>query len=107
MLLSGQSFDDLLNGELASLVAIYQHLHANPELSHYEEKTAGLVASDLEALGYAVTANIGKYLRPEWSGYGVAATLSNGTGPTVLVRADMDALPVTEKTELPYASKVV
>ena len=106
-MLISQSFDNLLDGELASLVTLYQHLHANPELSHYEEKTAALVARDLDALGYAVTADIGKYLRPEWRGYGVAATLSNGTGPTVLIRADMDALPVTEKTGLPYASRVV
>jgi hippurate hydrolase len=106
-MLLDQSFEDLLDHESASLVALYQHLHANPELSHYEEKTAALVARELDALGYAVTAGIGKYQRPEWRGHGVAATLTNGTGPTVLIRADMDALPVTEQTGLPYASRVV
>ena len=100
------SLDGMIERELASLVAVYKMLHANPELSHYEEKTSAFVAKELRTLGYSVTERIGKYDRPEWVGYGVAAVLKNGEGPVVLVRADMDALPVEEKTGLPYASKV-
>jgi hippurate hydrolase len=96
--------------ELPALVATYKHLHANPELSHQEQNTAALVARELRALGYEVTENVGKYARAEWKSYGVVGVLRNGAGPTVLVRADMDALPydpVTgEQTGLPYASKV-
>ncbi len=98
--------DDLLAKEVPTLVTTYKSLHANPELSGREEKTAALVARELRALGYEVMERIGKYDAPGMSGYGVVALLKNGAGPTVLVRADMDALPVEEKTGLPYASKV-
>src|SRR5262245_16381966 len=107
-----QNLDDLLAGEIKSLVTTYKTLHANPELSGREEKTAALVAKELRALGYEVTERVGKYDptgqpgQPEMTGYGVVAILKNGAGPTVLVRADMDGLPVEEKTGLPYASKV-
>ncbi|MBS1810737.1 MAG: amidohydrolase [Acidobacteria bacterium] len=98
--------DDLLTKELATLVTTYKSLHANPELSGREEKTAALVAKELRSLGYEVTERIGKYDAPGMAGYGVVALMKNGAGPTVLVRADMDGLPVEEKTGLPYASKV-
>jgi hippurate hydrolase len=104
-----QNLDDLLAREITSLVTTYKTLHANPELSGCEEKTAALVAKELRALGYEVTERVGKYDQPgqpEMIGYGVVAILKNGAGPTVLVRADMDGLPVEEKTGLPYASKV-
>jgi amidohydrolase len=101
-----QDLNSLIDAELASLVSTYKALHAAPELSHYEEKTSALIARELRALGYTVTERIGKYSRPQWVGYGVIGVLKNGEGPTVLVRADMDALPVEEKTGLPYASKV-
>jgi len=101
-----QPLDGMIERELAALVATYKLLHAAPELSHYEEKTSAFVAKELKTLGYTVTERIGKYDRPEWVGYGVAGVLKNGEGPIVLVRADMDALPVEEKTGLPYASKV-
>lgn len=101
-----QSLDNMIDREIASLVATYKTLHAAPELSHYEEKTSAFLAKELRALGYSVTERIGKYSRPEWIGYGVVGVLKNGAGPTVLVRADMDALPVEEKTGLPYASRV-
>ena len=101
-----QSLDALLDRDIATLVATYKTLHAAPELSHYEEKTSAFVAKELRALGYTVTERLGKYGRPEWKGYGVVGVLKNGAGPTVLVRSDMDALPVEEKTGLPYASKV-
>lgn len=84
--------------ELPSLEALYKHLHANPELSYQEERTAARLAEELRKAGYEVTTGVG--------GHGVVGVLRNGSGPTVMVRADMDALPVTEKTGLPYASTV-
>ncbi|WP_448808133.1 amidohydrolase [Agromyces bauzanensis] len=78
------------------LAAIYRDLHAHPELSFQEHRTAGIVAGALEELGLAVTTGIG--------GTGVVGVLENGGGPTVLLRADMDGLPVEEATGLPYAS---
>ena len=101
-----QSLDALIDRDIASLVATYKALHAAPELSHHEEKTATFFATQLRAMGYTVTEHIGKYERPEWAGYGVVAVMKNGAGPTVLIRTELDALPVDEKTGLPYASKV-
>jgi hippurate hydrolase len=98
--------DGMIEGKLSELVATYKQLHAAPELSHYEQKTSAKVAGELRSLGFEVTENIGAYARPQWKGYGVMATLANGDGPTVLVRTDLDALPVEEKTDLPYASRV-
>ena len=83
---------------LDGLVDVCKHIHANPELSRYEEKTAALAAEHLRTYGYDVTTGVG--------GHGVVGVLRNGTGPTVLVRGDMDALPVTEETGLEFASKV-
>ena len=88
-----------------SLEDTYKDLHAHPELSHHEERIAGIVAAALKAAGYTVTERVGRY--PDGSqAYGVVGLLKNGAGRTVLVRGDMDALPVTEETGLPYASKV-
>jgi amidohydrolase len=101
-----QSLDIMIDRDLASLVATYKTLHAAPELSHHEEKTAAFFANQLRAMGYTVTERIGKYENPEWTGYGVVAVMKNGAGPTVLLRTELDALPVDEKTGLPYASKV-
>src|SRR5258706_1221133 len=101
-----QSIDSMLDREIAQLVGTYKMLHAAPELSHHEEKTAAFVASQLRTLGYTVTERVGKYAQPEWTSYGVVAVMKNGAGPTVLVRTELDALPVEEKTGLPYASKV-
>lgn len=101
-----QRLDALIDREINSLVDTYKMLHAAPELSHREEKTSVFLSSQLRALGYTVTERVGKFERPEWIGYGVVAVMKNGAGPTVLVRADLDALPVEEKTGLPYASKV-
>ncbi|UOQ90882.1 amidohydrolase [Agromyces endophyticus] len=80
------------------LAAIYRDLHANPELSFQEHRTAGIVADTLTGLGFDVITGLGVT--------GVAGVLANGDGPTVLLRADMDALPVLEDTGLPYASSV-
>ncbi|HEY8205333.1 MAG TPA: amidohydrolase [Pyrinomonadaceae bacterium] len=104
--LAQQSLDSLVDRELPQLVNTYKMLHAAPELSHYELRTSAFLAQQLRALGYEVTENIGKYDRPEWKGYGIVAVMKNGAGRTVLVRSDMDALPVEEKTGLAYASTV-
>ena len=77
---------------------LYEDLHRNPELSFHEEKTAVTIAAQLRKLGYEVSTNIG--------GTGVVGVLKNGPGPTVMIRAELDALPVLEKTGLPYASHV-
>ena len=98
--------DARIDRELPSLVQTYKSLHEAPELSHYEEKTSAFVAKELRSFGYTVTEHLGKYARPEWHGYGVVGVMKNGTGPTVLVRTELDALPVEERTGLPYASKV-
>jgi amidohydrolase len=85
-----------LDGILADLEDFYKDLHANPELSMQEERTSGMAAERLEASGFEVTRGVGKT--------GVVGLLENGEGPTVMLRADMDALPVREDTGLPYAS---
>ena len=91
--------------QLPALTETYKHLHRNPELSHHEEKTSALLAAELRKLGYTVTERVGKY-QDGSQAYGVVAVLQNGAGPRVLIRTDMDALPVEEKTGLDYASTV-
>jgi amidohydrolase len=93
--------------ELPSLLAIYKDIHTHPELSWHEERASGLIAKELRAVGCEVTENFGKYDNPNLKCYGVVGIMKNGQGPTVLVRTDMDALPVHEETGLPYASTVV
>ena len=100
------SLDAMIDRDIASWLTTYRSLHAAPELSHREEKTSAFVASELRKLGFTVTEHIGKYQNSQWSGYGVVAVLKNGAGPTVLVRTELDALPVEEKTGLAYASQV-
>ncbi len=101
-----QTLDQRIDRELPSLVATYKAFHAAPELSTQEAKTSALLASKLRELGYDVSYPVGKYDKPNVTCYGVVAVMKNGKGPTVLVRTDMDALPVTEATGLPYASAV-
>ncbi len=101
-----QSIDSMLDREIAQLVGTYKMLHAAPELSHHEEKTSAFFATQLRALGFTVTERVGKYERADLVGYGVVAVMQNGAGPTVWLRTDLDALPVEEKTGLPYASTV-
>jgi len=100
---SAQDLPALVNSELPQLLSIYKDLHQHPELSHQEKQTSALLADDLRKAGFTVTENVGKY-DDGTQAYGVVAVMKNGTGPTVLVRTDMDALPVEEKTGLPYAS---
>jgi len=92
--------------ELPSLLSIYKDIHSHPELSGHEQSTAALVAKELRAAGCEVTENFGRYEEPNLKCYGVVGVMKNGNGPTVLVRTDMDALPVHEETGLPYASTV-
>jgi amidohydrolase len=92
--------------ELPSLLSIYKDIHSHPELSAHEQRTAALVAKELRSAGCEVTENFGKYDQPNLKCYGVVGVMKNGDGPTVLVRTDMDALPVHEETGLPYASTV-
>ena len=85
--------------ELPSLVTLYKELHTNPELSLHETETAARIAKELREAGLEVTENVG--------GHGVVGVLKNGDGPVILVRTDLDALPVKEQTGLPYASTKV
>lgn len=88
---------DALAEDMPGLMELYRDLHANPELSFQEVETAAKLAERARALGFEVTEKVGKT--------GVVAVMRNGAGPTVMLRADMDGLPLEEKTGLPYASK--
>lgn len=102
----------------AGLIEIYKQLHANPELSFKEARSAALMASELENLGFDVTTGIGQdwvvakamkdvgEVKDGVGGHGVVGVLRNGEGPTVMIRADMDALPVPDQTGFPFASEV-
>ena len=87
-----------LDKMLPKLEALYKDVHSHPELSMQEKRTAGIAAKHLKASGFKVTTRVGKT--------GVVGILHNGAGPTVMLRADMDALPIKEATGLPYASTV-
>jgi hippurate hydrolase len=89
---------DAVAKDMPSLIQLYRHLHANPELSMQEVKTSAKLAAEAKKLGFEVTTGVGKT--------GVVAVMKNGPGPVLMLRADMDALPVVEQTGLPYASKV-
>src|SRR5688572_784394 len=95
-----ESLRTLVNSRVAaeypSLFGIYTNLHAHPELSYMEVKTAALVAGEWRALGFTVTEKVGRT--------GVVGVLTNGAGPTVLVRGDMDGLPIKENSGVAYAS---
>lgn len=84
--------------EFPSLFELYRHLHANPEIAFQEARTAQRLARELEASGFEVSRSIG--------GHGVVGLLRNGKGPTLMLRTDLDGLPITEETGLEYASKV-
>lgn len=88
----------LVEQQYDSLFQLYRHLHSNPELSYREAKTAERVARELESAGFQVTTNFG--------GYGLVGVMKNGEGPTLMIRTDLDGLPVTEETGLEYASRV-
>jgi hippurate hydrolase len=92
------SIDTWLSSQQEGLLSLYKYFHANPELSHQEVQTSARIAEELTKVAARVTPNVGKL--------GVVGVLENGSGPVVLVRTDMDALPVREETGLPYASRV-
>ena len=89
---------DAVAKDMPSLMALYRDLHANPELSMQETRSAAKMAAEARKLGFEVTTGVGKT--------GVVAVMKNGPGPVLLMRADMDGLPVVEQTGLPFASKV-
>ncbi|HUV70367.1 MAG TPA: amidohydrolase [Terracidiphilus sp.] len=91
--------------QVPALTATYKHLHRSPELSRHEEQTSAFLAGELRKLGYTVTEHVGKY-EDGTQAFGVVAVLENGAGPRLLIRTDMDALPVEEKTGLDFASTV-
>jgi hippurate hydrolase len=93
-----QESEPATSEHIDELVALYRHLHSHPELSFREEETARRIAAELRKTGADVTTGVGKL--------GVVGVLKNGSGPTVLVRTDLDALPVVEETGVPYASTV-
>jgi len=93
---SQKAVRERVDGELPSLLKLYQHLHANPEISFQEKETAKTLAGELKKTGFEVSTGIG--------GHGLVGVLKNGDGPTVLVRTDLDALPVKEATGLAFAS---
>jgi amidohydrolase len=100
-----QNLEGLVGDQLSGLVSTYQGIHAHPELSHREEHTSALLAAELRKSGYTVTERVGKY--PDGTqAYGVVAILQNGPGPKLLIRTDMDALPIVEETGVSYASHV-
>ncbi len=92
------SLSDAIRADMPSLMAVYRDLHANPELSMKEVRTPAKLAAEARKLGFTVTEKVGKT--------GVVAVMKNGPGPVLMLRADMDALPVIEQTGLPFASKV-
>jgi len=92
------AIDKKIAADFGRLEALYKHFHTHPELSLKEEQTAARIAKELREIGFDVTEKVG--------GHGVVGVFKNGQGPTILVRTDMDALPVTERTGLPYASQV-
>lgn len=108
-----------VEGDQAYVMDLYKHFHENPELSFKEKETAARLATELKDLGFDVTENVGdawvrkKVMKdvgeilPGVGGYGVVAVMKNGEGPTVMLRADIDALPLEEKTGLDYESKAM
>ncbi|MGY8986055.1 MAG: amidohydrolase [Sphingomonadales bacterium] len=90
--------DNAIEKDYPYLEALYKHLHQNPELSYYEKESSKRMATELRSVGFDVTENVG--------GYGIVGVLKNGEGPTVMIRADMDALPVKEVSGVPYPSLV-
>ena len=127
ILLTAACAPNVSANDLASSVAddydyvldLYKHFHENPELSFKEKNTAARLAKELEELGFDVTERFGDdwvkkkvmedegEIREDVGGYGVVAVMKNGDGPTVMLRADMDALPLEEKTGLPYESQIL
>lgn len=92
-----QSIETSFESQYSKLDALYKDIHAHPEIAFQEEKTAAKLAAEMRALGFEVTEKVGKT--------GLVAIYKNGNGPTIMVRTELDALPMEEKTGLPYASR--
>ena len=92
------TLSEAIRSDMPMLMTLYRDLHANPELSMQEVRTPAKLAAEARKLGFKVTEKVGKT--------GVVAVMENGPGPVLLLRSDMDALPVIEQTGLPFASKV-
>lgn len=95
---AAQDLSAQVRADMPSLMELYREMHANPELSYMEVQSAARLANEARRLGFDVTTDVG--------GHGVVAVLRNGPGPVLMIRADMDGLPVTEATGLPFASRV-
>lgn len=95
---SADPLSEAVTADMPGLIAIYRDFHANPELSNKEMRSAGIMAAEAKKAGFEVTSGVG--------GTGVVAVMRNGPGPVLMLRADMDALPVTEETGLSYASRI-
>jgi amidohydrolase len=95
---SGATLNEAIRADMPQLMTLYRDLHANPELSMQEVRTPAKLAAEMRKLGFTVTEKVGKT--------GVVAVMKNGEGPVLMLRADMDGLPVVEQTNLPFASKV-
>src|SRR3982751_2768812 len=95
---SAATLSDSIRADMPQLMTLYRDLHEHPELSMEEARTPALIAPKMRQLGFQVTEHVGKT--------GLVAVMKNGAGPVLLIRADMDALPVKEQTGLPFASKV-
>jgi hippurate hydrolase len=96
---SAAALSDAIRADMPQLMTLYRDLHEHPELSMQEVRTPALIAPEMKKLGFQVTQHVGKT--------GVVAVMKNGPGPVLLIRADMDALPVKEQTGLPFASTVI
>lgn len=94
----GATLNEAVRADLPQLMTLYRDLHANPELSMQEVRTPAKLAAEMKKLGFSVTEKVGKT--------GVVSVLKNGDGPVLMIRADMDGLPVVEQTNLPFASKI-
>lgn len=99
-----EDVDALVDRQLDEMLDIYRQLHQTPELSYQEKETSSWLAGELRELGFDVTEQVGTYEDPALTCYGVVAVLRNGDGPVVMIRTDLDGLPVQEKTGLEYAS---
>lgn len=96
---TASTLSDSIRADMPQLMALYRDLHANPELSMQEVRTPAKLTPEMKKLGFDVTEHVGKT--------GAVAVMKNGPGPVLMIRADMDALPVREQTGLPFASKVM
>src|SRR6478609_3143629 len=96
--LAAATLSDSIRGDMPMLMTLYRDLHANPELSMQEMRTPAKLAPEMRKLGFTVTEHVGVT--------GVVAVMENGPGPVLMLRADMDALPVEEQTGLPFSSHV-